>query len=170
MSEQLFTYKKKLVKNQIVWERVPYEGGAADAVFPSTLQDQRNGRKARNGSALVSSILEKEKDRKLKLSLVEPLEKMGYSHVEIEKKANESGFPRVHVRLLHKLFGERLELVFLPGEYERWCLNPAHPSPENFTLSSYTVGIISKSPLTEMLTRGDKNLEENCFLRKVDVE
>lgn len=170
MSETLFTYKKKLVNNQIVWERVPYEGGAADAVFPGTPAELRNGTRAHNGSVLVSSILEKEKDRKLKLSLTEQLERMGYSSIEVEKKTNESGFPRVYVRVLHKSAGESLELVFLPGEYERWCAHAASISPENFTLSKYNTDIVSKSPLTEMLTRGDKNPEENCFLRKVDVE
>ncbi len=179
MGEQLFQYKKFYEDGKTVWKRVPYDGGNADAVFPNTPEDQRNGKVMFSGSAKVQELMQKQLTADVTRTLQNDLAKAGYKEIKIQKKWAPSGGTKMLVTMYWSgpITLELLELEFTIDEFNAWFVSDktkVGPNPEKWSSSP---AMSPHNPLARYLLERDKLklVEEELpteggYNRKLDIE
>lgn len=171
MGEQLYKYEKIYRDGKYVWERVPYNGGEADAVFPNTPEDQRNGKIPFSGSAKVDDIKKKQEEATLVASFRVILEIVGYRAITIQRKWSLREGNILLATLHYPLSAtvrETLEMGFTDEAFKEWAKLPMQPKPVWFKVK----GVGDRTPLNPLTAflQGREIDPVTAYNRKLDVE
>lgn len=181
MGEQLYQYKKFYEDGKTVWKRVPYDGGNADAVFPNTPEDQRNGKVPFAGSTKIQQLKEKQELASSAQKLRSDLDRAGYKEVKCQLRWKPEGTCMLATLYWSGPFQlELLEMEFTFQEFTTWLYSDKSkvgPNPIAWRCTPNGDGKDAPhNPIARYLLERDKLslVEESSpgipYNRKLDVE